>query len=93
MTAEKTNSAEQSAESREVKENLSKEEKFDEIKEKITNILFSILIVVTLMGSLKMFYLIEDFRKPLIEHNPTYNFPNYNHIFQAVSWIPLMAVK
>lgn len=89
MTAEKTNSGENITENRET---IGKEDKFDEIKEKITNVLFALLIIATFIGSFKMFYIIEDFRKPIMESDPSYPFPSYSQLFQVVYWIPIMAV-
>jgi hypothetical protein len=77
----------------EMKESQNKEDKFEEVKEKMTNIIFYILIIVTLIGSYKMFNIIEDFRKPLIEAKGDYNVPSYFQLLQVVFWIPIVAVK
>ncbi len=95
MTAEKSITTEKVPEMQEDKLNPPKEEKPEKVEkteEKYTNLIFSVLIVVTLIGSFKMFYIIEEFRNPIIEAEPSYNFPSYNDLLNVFFAIPLMGV-
>jgi hypothetical protein len=78
---------------KDTKESPNKDDKFEEVKEKLTNYIFSFLLIVTLIGSFRMYNIIEEFRMPLIEANPNYNFPTYSELLKVLFWVPIVAVK
>jgi hypothetical protein len=57
-----------------------KTNKRDEREEKITNILFSFLIVLTAIGTSMMIYKLPEFTNDLTERNPDYNFPKISDL-------------
>jgi hypothetical protein len=68
--------------------------KRDEREEKITNILFSFLIVLTGIGTSIMIYKLPEFTNDLIDKNPSYNFPKLSDLsFTIVSVIFLIFLK
>ncbi len=58
--------------------------KKDDKHEKLTNILFGILIAITLSCTLIILNKLQDFRNDLKEKNSKYTFPNYSDLSIAV---------
>ncbi len=93
MTPDKVEIPEQNAETMKLNKEIPKDDKQEEGNDKYSSIFLSVLITLTVVGSFKIYNIIEDFRKPIYESDPSYNFPSYSQLFQVVFWIPLMAVR
>lgn len=69
-----------------------KTNKRDEKEEKITNVLFSFLIVLTAMGTSMMIYKLPEFTNDLAERNPSYNFPKLSDMSIALICVVILII-
>jgi len=74
---------------KEEKQQNKKEDKED----KITNYVFSLLILITVIGTGLMANCLNDFRQILIDLNPNYNFPKYSDLsLSLISMVVLIVI-
>ena len=65
----------------------------EKTSEKVTNLVFSIMIFFTLVGMYLIVTEIEDYTKPLRELNTSYKFPHISDFYILLYLCPLVMVR
>jgi hypothetical protein len=67
--------------------------KKDDKEDKLTNYVFSLLILITVIGTGLMANRLNEYRQILIDLNPDYNFPKYSDLsLSLVSMVILIVI-
>lgn len=69
------------------------ENSLDKVELMTTNVLFSVMIFLTAIGTCLIIYKLDDFLKPLKEFNPEYNFPSILDFKITLFCMPIVIVS
>jgi hypothetical protein len=67
--------------------------KFEKVELMTTNFLFSIMIILTTIGTFLILGNVDEFMKPLKEFNPNYEFPSFSDFKITLFASPIIIVK